>query len=125
MAAYGRAVAIVTSLALVGSLIACGVFLLIISLIGLVGAAKHHQVLLFFVSLSAGEIGVSDCHCDYLTKPGQTLSERNGDQVAGGKIDRQTGCVCGVGGGGGRVSWRGNQRQTEAKSQKGGHWRRF
>ncbi|KAL8610827.1 hypothetical protein ACOMHN_056682 [Nucella lapillus] len=50
VAAYGRAAAVVTSLTLVGSLIACGVFLLIISLVGLVGAAKHHQVLLFFVS---------------------------------------------------------------------------
>lgn len=48
VAAYGRVVAIVTSLTLVGSLIACGVFLFFIALIGLVGAAKHHQVLLFF-----------------------------------------------------------------------------
>ena len=50
VAAYSRAVAVVTSLTLVGSLIACGVFLFIIALIGLVGAAKHNQVLLFFVS---------------------------------------------------------------------------
>lgn len=48
VAAYGRVVAIVTSFALVGSLIACGVFLFIISCIGLIGATKHHQVLLFF-----------------------------------------------------------------------------
>ncbi|XP_025084522.1 tetraspanin-13-like isoform X2 [Pomacea canaliculata] len=48
VAAYGRVAAMVTSLTLVGSLIACGVFLFIISLIGLIGAAKHHQVLLFF-----------------------------------------------------------------------------
>ncbi|KAK7092992.1 tetraspanin-13-like isoform X1 [Littorina saxatilis] len=48
VAAYGRVVAVVTSLTLVGSLIACGVFLFIISLIGLIGAAKHNQVLLFF-----------------------------------------------------------------------------
>ena len=51
VAAYGRVVAVVTSLTLVGSLIACGVFLFIIALIGLIGAAKHNQVLLFFVSL--------------------------------------------------------------------------
>lgn len=51
VAAYGRVAAIVTSLTLVGSIIACGVFLFLIALIGLVGAAKHHQVLLFFVSL--------------------------------------------------------------------------
>ncbi|XP_076452551.1 tetraspanin-13-like isoform X2 [Babylonia areolata] len=48
VAAYGRAAAVVTSLTLVGSLIACGVFLFIIALVGLLGAAKHHQVLLFF-----------------------------------------------------------------------------
>ncbi|KAL8605805.1 hypothetical protein ACOMHN_066525 [Nucella lapillus] len=48
VAAYGRVAAVVTSLTLVGSLIACGVFLFIIALIGLIGAAKHHQVLLFF-----------------------------------------------------------------------------
>ncbi|BFZ22248.1 hypothetical protein BsWGS_25287 [Bradybaena similaris] len=48
VAAYGRAVAVITSLTLVGSLIACGVFLFLIALVGLVGAVKHNQVLLFF-----------------------------------------------------------------------------
>ncbi|XP_021367248.1 tetraspanin-31-like isoform X1 [Mizuhopecten yessoensis] len=48
VAAYGRVVAIVTNLTLVGGIIACGVFLFIIALIGLIGAIKHHQVLLFF-----------------------------------------------------------------------------
>ncbi|XP_064643542.1 tetraspanin-13-like isoform X1 [Lineus longissimus] len=48
VAAYARAIAIVTSLAIVGGIIACGVFLFLIALIGLVGAVKHHQVLLFF-----------------------------------------------------------------------------
>ncbi|XP_067685841.1 tetraspanin-13-like isoform X1 [Haliotis asinina] len=48
VAAYGRVVAIVTSLTLVGSLITCGVVLFFISLIGLIGAVKHHQVMLFF-----------------------------------------------------------------------------
>ena len=50
VAAYGRLSAVVTSLTLVGSLIACGVFLFFIALTGLIGALKHHQVLLFFVS---------------------------------------------------------------------------
>ncbi|KAH9514301.1 Tetraspanin-31 [Bulinus truncatus] len=48
VAAYGRVAAVITSLTLVGSFIACGVFLFLIALVGLVGAAKHHQVLLFF-----------------------------------------------------------------------------
>ncbi len=50
VAAYGKAVAIMTSIKLLGGIIACGVFLLLVALIGLVGAVKHHQVLLFFVS---------------------------------------------------------------------------
>ncbi|KAJ8307326.1 hypothetical protein KUTeg_015410 [Tegillarca granosa] len=50
VAAYSRVVALVTSLTLVGSIIACGVFLFIIALVGLIGAIKHHQVLLFFLS---------------------------------------------------------------------------
>ncbi|XP_062588343.1 tetraspanin-31-like [Saccostrea cucullata] len=48
VAAYARVVAVVTSLALVGGVIACGVFLFLTALIGVIGACKHHQVLLFF-----------------------------------------------------------------------------
>ena len=39
---------IVTSLPIIGGVIACGVFLSMLSVAGLVGAVKHHQVLLFF-----------------------------------------------------------------------------
>ncbi|XP_005111115.1 tetraspanin-13 isoform X2 [Aplysia californica] len=48
VAAYSRVAAVITSISLVGSLIACGVFLFLIALVGLLGAIKHHQVLLFF-----------------------------------------------------------------------------
>lgn len=48
VAAYSRLAAIVVSLGLIGGIIACGVFLFIISLVGLIGAVRHHQVLLFF-----------------------------------------------------------------------------
>lgn len=48
VAAYSRLASVITSLGLVGGMIACGVFLFIISLTGLIGAVKHHQVLLFF-----------------------------------------------------------------------------
>ncbi|XP_035658716.1 tetraspanin-31-like [Branchiostoma floridae] len=48
VAAYGRAMAMVTSVSIIGGIIASGVFLLFIAIIGLVGAVKHHQVLLFF-----------------------------------------------------------------------------
>ena len=52
VAAYSRLAAIVTSLGLVGGIIVCGVVLFIIALNGLIGAVKHHQVLLFFVSFA-------------------------------------------------------------------------
>jgi len=38
----------VTSLPIIGGIVACGIFLILISLIGIYGAARHHQVLLFF-----------------------------------------------------------------------------
>ncbi|CAL1298542.1 unnamed protein product, partial [Larinioides sclopetarius] len=50
VAAYSRAASIITNLAIVGGIIACGVFLFLLSLMGLIGAIRHHQVLLFFVS---------------------------------------------------------------------------
>ncbi|KAI4459600.1 tetraspanin [Holotrichia oblita] len=48
VAVYGRAASIVTNLPIVGGILACGVILVLISLLGLVGAVKHHQVMLFF-----------------------------------------------------------------------------
>jgi len=41
---------LVTNLPIVGGILACGILLILISLLGLYGAAKHHQVVLFFVS---------------------------------------------------------------------------
>jgi tetraspanin-13/31 len=48
VAVHGRVSGIVTSLPIVGGITACGVFLLFISVVGLVGALRHHQVMLFF-----------------------------------------------------------------------------
>jgi len=48
VAVHGKVSGIVTSLPIVGGITACGVFLLMISVIGLIGAVRHHQVLLFF-----------------------------------------------------------------------------
>jgi len=48
VAVHGKVSGIVTSLPIVGGITACGVFLLMISVIGLIGAIRHHQVLLFF-----------------------------------------------------------------------------
>ncbi|XP_069687536.1 tetraspanin-13 isoform X2 [Periplaneta americana] len=51
VAVYGQASAKVTDLPIVGGILACGVFLILISILGLIGAIKHHQVLLFFYML--------------------------------------------------------------------------
>jgi len=48
VATYAKAASVVTSLPIIGGIVACGVFLLMIAVMGLVGAIKHHQVLLFF-----------------------------------------------------------------------------
>lgn len=45
---YGRAASMVTNLPIVGGILACGIILILISMLGLVGAVKHHQVMLFF-----------------------------------------------------------------------------
>lgn len=48
VAGYGKWAAIVNQIEIIGGIIACGVFLLLISIVGLLGAVKHHQVCLFF-----------------------------------------------------------------------------
>ncbi|XP_017470391.1 PREDICTED: tetraspanin-13 isoform X2 [Rhagoletis zephyria] len=45
---YARAASIVTNLPIVGGILACGVILILISILGLAGAVRHHQVMLFF-----------------------------------------------------------------------------
>ncbi|KAI5642708.1 tetraspanin family domain-containing protein [Phthorimaea operculella] len=48
VAVYGQASSLVTNLPIVGGILACGVFLFLVSFLGLAGAVKHHQVMLFF-----------------------------------------------------------------------------
>lgn len=50
IAVYGRNASLVINLPIIGGILACGVILILISLLGLAGAVKHHQVILFFVS---------------------------------------------------------------------------
>lgn len=52
IAAWGKWFGLVSSFQVVGGVIGVGVFLFIVALVGLVGAMKHHQVLLFFVSFA-------------------------------------------------------------------------
>lgn len=51
VAAWGKGFGLVSSIHIIGGVIAVGVFLLLISIVGLIGAIHHHQVMLFFVSL--------------------------------------------------------------------------
>lgn len=48
IAAWGKWFGLVSSFQVVGGVIAVGVFLFFVALAGLIGAMKHHQVLLFF-----------------------------------------------------------------------------
>nr|CAD7261742.1 unnamed protein product [Timema shepardi]CAD7568514.1 unnamed protein product [Timema californicum] len=43
VAVYGRASALVTNLPIIGGILACGIFLILVSILGLIGAIKHHQ----------------------------------------------------------------------------------
>ncbi|TNN45553.1 Tetraspanin-31 [Liparis tanakae] len=52
IAAWGKWFGLVSSFQVVGAVIGVGVFLFFVSLAGLIGAMKHHQVLLFFVSFT-------------------------------------------------------------------------
>ncbi|KAJ8367666.1 hypothetical protein AAFF_G00313660 [Aldrovandia affinis] len=48
IAAWGKWFGLVSSFQVVGGVIGVGVFLFLVAVVGLVGAIKHHQVLLFF-----------------------------------------------------------------------------
>lgn len=56
IAAWGKWFGLVSSFQVVGGIVGVGVFLFIVALAGLVGAMKHHQVLLFFVSFTPFEV---------------------------------------------------------------------
>ncbi|XP_010879493.1 tetraspanin-31 [Esox lucius] len=48
VAASGKGFGIVSSIRIIGGVVAVGVFLLLISIVGLISALNHHQVMLFF-----------------------------------------------------------------------------
>ena len=50
VAAWGKWFGLVSSFRVVAGVIGVGTFLLVVAFVGLCGAMKHHQVLLFFVS---------------------------------------------------------------------------
>ena len=65
----GKAAGYITSLPIVGGITASGVFLLFISVVGLIGAMKHHQVMLFFYMVVLFLIFIIQfsCSCAALT----------------------------------------------------------
>ncbi|XP_046845592.1 tetraspanin-31-like [Xenia sp. Carnegie-2017] len=48
IAVYAKITAVLTSLPILGAVVACGVFLLIVSIFGLIAAVRHQPVILFF-----------------------------------------------------------------------------
>lgn len=50
VAAAAKASSHFSSLSILGGIIASGVFLIAVAVLGVIGAVKHHQVILFFVS---------------------------------------------------------------------------
>ncbi|XP_026533113.1 tetraspanin-31 [Notechis scutatus] len=67
VAAWGKGFGVVPSLHIIGGVIAVGFFLLLIAIVGLIGAINHHQVMLFFYMIILGlififQFGIS-CAC--------------------------------------------------------------
>ncbi|XP_048347875.1 tetraspanin-31-like [Sphaerodactylus townsendi] len=60
VAAWGKGFGIVSSIHIIGGVLAVGFFLLLIAIVGLIGAVNHHQVMLFFVSFSVA-VGKGSC----------------------------------------------------------------
>jgi tetraspanin-13/31 len=69
VAVHSKAQGYITSLPIVGGITASGVFLLFIAVVGLVGAMKHHQVMLFFYMVVLFFIFIIQfsCSCAALT----------------------------------------------------------
>ncbi|KAK0146817.1 Tetraspanin-31 [Merluccius polli] len=80
VAAWGKGFGLVSSIHIIGGVIAVGVFLLLIAIVGLIGAIHHHQVMLFFYMVILFivflfQFGVS-CSCLALNR-GQQVSKRS------------------------------------------------
>ncbi|KAB7507230.1 Tetraspanin-31 [Armadillidium nasatum] len=86
VAAYAKLASIVASTALVSVIIACGVFLLLISIVGIVAASKHHQVLLFFYMIILFLIFIIQfsvaCACLATNENQQNIIAREGWKMA-------------------------------------------
>nr|XP_036848408.1 tetraspanin-31 isoform X3 [Manis javanica] len=81
VAAWGKGLGLVSSIHIIGGVIAVGVFLLLIAVAGLVGAVNHHQVLLFFYMIILGlvfifQFGIS-CSCLAINRSKQICKSRS------------------------------------------------
>lgn len=77
VAAWGKWFGLVSSIRVVAAVISVGIFLLMVAFVGLCGALKHHQVLLFFYMIVLSlvfivQLSVS-CACLALNKEQQNL----------------------------------------------------
>lgn len=82
VAVYAKVSSKITSLPILGGVVACGVFLLLVAIMGVAGAVRHSQVILFFymiimlllfiiqMSVSIGAIAVSHEQQSNLMKAG-------------------------------------------------------
>lgn len=66
--------AVLTSWPIVGGTIACGVFLMLLSIAGIYGAVKHHQIILFFVSFVEISLPLPKKNCSLEERKNKKLS---------------------------------------------------
>nr|XP_056718170.1 tetraspanin-31 [Euleptes europaea] len=90
VAAWGKGFGIVSSIHIIGGVLAVGFFLLLIAIVGLIGAVNHHQVMLFFYMIILGlvflfQFGVS-CSCLALS----TSKQESLLSSAWGMLDNET-----------------------------------
>ncbi|XP_018011681.1 tetraspanin-31 [Hyalella azteca] len=93
VAGAAKYTAIVTSLAIVSGIIACGVFLLMISTVGLIAASRHHQVLLFFYMIVLFiifviQFGVA-CACLAINENQQEIALNKGWSASSDELKRE------------------------------------
>ncbi|RWS23928.1 Tetraspanin-31-like protein [Leptotrombidium deliense] len=62
VAAYGRAASVVSNINIIGGIIFCGGFLFFLSLVGLIGARKHHQYMIILFALFVVQFSIT-CAC--------------------------------------------------------------
>ncbi|XP_030057232.1 tetraspanin-13 [Microcaecilia unicolor] len=99
IAAWGIGFGLISSFRVVGVAVAVGIFLFLIALVGLIGAIKHHQVLLFFYMIILFLVFIVQfsvsCACLALNKDQQHhLLEVGWNHTSSADIERTFNC-CG------------------------------